>query len=125
MIRLYIALGILLFMSSAAYGAYYYYTDTQERLAALQQNNAKLETAVASKDLVIDEMKETAIELERLNNELTTDLYEAEAYTDELRKKLQEHDLTLLSLRKSGMIEKRINDGTKDIIGELESITSE
>jgi hypothetical protein len=125
MIRLYIALGILLFMSSAAYGAYYYYTDTQERLAAFPQNNAKLETAVASKDLVIDEMKETAIELERLNNELTTDLYEAEAYTDELRKKLQEHDLTLLSLRKSGMIEKRINDGTKDIIGELESITSE
>jgi len=125
MIRLYIALGIVLFMSSAAYGAYYYYTDTQERLAALHVNNAKLETAVSSKDIVIDEMKETAAKLEKLNNELTTDLYEAEAYTDELRKKLQEHDLTLLSLKKSGMIEKRINDGTKNIIGELESITSE
>ena len=124
MVRIYIAFFILAFMSSAAYGAYYYYTDTQERLAALQQNNAKLETAVASKNLVIDEMKQSAAELQELNDQLTTELHAAETYTDELRKKLQEHDLTLLSLKKSGLIEKRINDGTKYIIGELESITS-
>ena len=45
-------------------------------------------------------------------------------YTDELRDKLQKHNLTLLSLKKSGMIEKRVNDATKDILSELESITS-
>jgi len=125
MIRLYIALGILLFMGSAAYGAYYYYTDTQERLAVLHENNAKLETAAKAKDAMIDALESTQEELEAINSQLALDLQSATDYTDELRKKLQEHDLTRLSLKKPGMIEKRVNDGTKDIISELESITSQ
>ncbi len=125
MIRIYIALGILLFMSSAAYGAYYYYTDTQERLAVLHENNAKLETAAKAKDAMIDALESTQEELEEINSQLALDLQSATDYTDELRKKLQEHDLTRLSLKKPGMIEKRVNDGTKDIISELESITSQ
>ena len=84
----------------------------------------KLETAVASKDLVIDDMKATAEELVAINNQLALDLNAAEEYTDGLRKKLQEHDLTRLSLKKPGMIEKRVNDGTKNILSELESITA-
>tara|TARA_B100000575_G_C23142990_1_gene665788 strand:+ start:5474 stop:5851 length:378 start_codon:yes stop_codon:yes gene_type:complete len=125
MVRIYIAIAILLFMGSAAYGAYYYYNDTQERLATLQKNNAKLSTAVESKDLVIDNMKETQKELEAINSQLALDLKDAEGYTDDLRKKLQEHNLTILSLKKPGLIEKRINDGTKNIISELESITAQ
>ena len=125
MIRIYIALGILLFMSSAAYGAYYYYTDTQKRLAILHENNAKLETATKAKDAMIDALESTQEELEAINSQLALDLQSATDYTDELRKKLQEHDLTRLSLKKPGMIEKRVNDGTKDIISELESITSQ
>jgi len=125
MIRLYIALGILLFMGSATYGAYYYYTDTQERLAVLHENNAKLETAAKAKDAMIDALESTQEELEAINSQLALDLQSATDYTDELRKKLQEHDLTRLSLKKPGMIEKRVNDGTKDIISELESITSQ
>ena len=124
MIKVYITLIILAFMSTAAYGAYYYYTDTQERIAALHKNNAKLETAVKSKDNVINEMQKVQNELETVNNQLALDLQEASDYTDELRDKLQKHNLTLLSLKKSGMIEKRVNDATKDILSELESITS-
>jgi predicted Zn-dependent peptidase len=125
MVRLYIAFGILLFMASAAYGAYYYYNDTQERLAILHENNAKLETATKAKDAMIDALEATQEELEAINSQLALDLQSATDYTDELRKKLQEHDLTRLSLKKPGMIEKRVNDGTKDIISELESITSQ
>lgn len=124
MIRIYIALGIVLFMSSAAYGAYYYYTDTQERLAVLHENNAKLETAAQAKDAMIDALESTQDELEAVNSQLALDLQDAYKYTDDLRKKLQEHNLTLLSLKKPGMIEKRVNDATQDILGELESITS-
>lgn len=124
MIKVYITLAIVAFMSSAAYGAYYYYTDTQERLAALQQNNAKLETAVNSKDNVINEMKANNEELQAVNNQLSLDLQNAEKYTDDLRQKLQKHNLTILSLKKPKLIEKRVNDGTKDILDELESITA-
>ena len=125
MIKGYIGLAILLFMLSAAYGAKYYYDTTQNKIAQLQENNVKLETAVASKDLVINDMKKTAKELEAINNQLALDLSQAQNYTDDLRKKLQEHDLTRLSLKKPGMIEKRVNDGTKNILSELESITSQ
>ena len=125
MLKIYVAIGILAFMASAAWGAKYYYDTTQNKIAQLQENNVKLETAVASKDLVIDEMKATAEELEAINNQLALDLTAAEEYTDGLRKKLQEHDLTRLSLKKPGMIEKRVNDGTKNILSELESITAQ
>ena len=124
MIRLYIALGILLFMGSATYGAYYYYTDTQERLAVLHENNAKLETAAKAKDAMIDALESTQEELEAINSQLALDLQSATDYTDELRKKLQEHDLTRLSLQKPGMIEKRVNDATEKLRKQLETDTS-
>lgn len=125
MVKIYITLAILAFMGSASYGAYYYYTDTQERLAVLHENNAKLETATKAKDAMIDALESTQEELEAVNSQLALDLQSATDYTDDLRKKLQEHDLTRLSLKKPGMIEKRVNDGTKNIISELESITSQ
>ena len=45
-------------------------------------------------------------------------------YGDELSKKLREHDLTRLTLRKPGLIEKRVNDATKKVFEELESSTA-
>lgn len=124
MIRIYIALGILAFMASAAYGAKYYYDTTQNKIAQLQENNAILEVATRSKDLVIEEMTANTKELELLNSELALDLQAAYDYTDSLRSVLQDHDLTRLSLQKPGLIERRVNDGTNNIIGELESLTS-
>lgn len=124
MIKLYVTIAILGFTSSAAYGAYYYYNDTQERLATLAQNNAILEVAARSKDLVIEEMTANTKELELLNSELVLDLQAAYDYTDSLRSVLQDHDLTRLSLQKPGLIERRVNDGTNNILGELESLTS-
>ena len=41
----------------------------------------------------------------------------------ELIEKLQKHDLTRLSLKKPGLIEKRINDGTKELFESFESLT--
>ena len=124
MIRIYIALGILAFMASAAYGAKYYYDTTQNKIDQLQKNNATLEVAARSKDLVIEEMTANTKELELLNSELALDLQAAYDYTDSLRSVLQDHDLTRLSLQKPGLIERRVNDGTNNIIGELESLTS-
>ena len=49
---------------------------------------------------------------------------EAEKYGDELSKKLREHDLTRLTLRKPGLIEKRVNDATQKVFEDLESSTA-
>ena len=101
-----------------------YYRDTQKRISALQQNNAKLEVAVQSKEAALNEMTDNFEKQARLNKELSGKLQDAEKYQDDLRSKLQKHDLTRLSIGKPGMMEKRINDDTKKLFSDFESITA-
>ena len=101
-----------------------YYRDTQKRISTLQQNNAKLEVAVQSKEAALNEMTANFEKQTRLNKELSGKLEDAEKDQDDLRSKLQKHDLTRLSIGKPGMMEKRINDDTKKLFSDFESITS-
>ena len=101
-----------------------YYRDTQKRISALQQNNAKLEVAVQSKEAALNEMTANFEKQTRLNKELSGKLEDAEKDQDDLRSKLQKHDLTRLSIGKPGMMEKRINDDTKKLFSDFESITA-
>jgi hypothetical protein len=55
-----------------------------------------------------------------LNNELQSNLREAEAGLDQIRSTLSDHDLTRLALRKPGLIETRINNGTKEVFDQIE-----
>ena len=55
---------------------------------------------------------------------LQQSLQKAEGYNTELQRKLNDHNLTKLSSKKPGLIEKRINDATSKIFRELEEITS-
>ena len=101
-----------------------YYRDTQKRISTLQQNNAKLEVAVQSKEDALNEMTANFEKQARLNKELSGKLEDAEKYQDDLRSKLHKHDLTRLSIGKPGMMEKRINDDTKKLFSDFESITA-
>ena len=101
-----------------------YYRDTQKRISTLQQNNAKLEVAVQSKETALNEMTANFEKQSRLNKELSGKLEDAEKDQDDLRSKLQKHDLTRLSIGKPGMMEKRINDDTKKLFSDFESITA-
>ena len=101
-----------------------YYRDTQQRISTLQQNNAKLEVAVQSKETALNEMTANFEKQSRLNKELSGKLEDAEKDQDDLRSKLQKHDLTRLSIGKPGMMEKRINDDTKKLFSDFESITA-
>ena len=101
-----------------------YYRDTQKRISALQQNNAKLQVAIQSKETALNEMTANFEKQSRLNKELSGKLEDAEKDQDDLRSKLQKHDLTRLSIGKPGMMEKRINDDTKKLFSDFESITA-
>ena len=114
-------LGII---GGVGYGAYAYYQDTQQRIATLQQNNAKLETVAKTNELTINSLQESQEKFATLNKDLQMKLNEAEEYGDDLRKKLHKHNLTRLSIKKPGLIEKRINDGTKKLFESIESLTA-
>ena len=124
MLKIYMLIFVLGIIGGVGYGAYAYYQDTQQRIATLQQNDAKLETVAKTNELTINSMKESQEKFATLNKDLQMKLNEAESYGDELRKKLHKHNLTRLSIKKPGLIEKRINDGTQKLFDSIESITA-
>ena len=124
MIKIYMLIFVLAIFGGVGYGAYAYYQDTQQRIATLQQNNAKLETVAKTNETTINSLKESQEKFATLNKELQDNLNEAERYGDELRKKLHKHNLTRLSIKKPGLIEKRINDGTQKLFDNIESLTA-
>ena len=124
MLKIYMLIFVLAIIGGVGYGAYAYYQDTQQRIATLQQNNAKLETVAKTNETTINSLQESQEKFANLNLELQGKLDEAEKYGDELRKKLHKHDLTRLSIKKPGLIEKRINDGTQKLFNNIESLTA-
>ena len=124
MIKIFGLIIILVVLSGVGYGAISYYNDTQERLATLRDNNAKLEVANKSKEEALKTIQSNVEKTNKLNKELQGRLQDAEVYQDELRKKLQKHDLTRLSEKKPGLVEKKINEGTQKLFNDFESITA-
>ena len=123
MLKVYMMLLVLGIIGSAVGGAYFYYQDTQERIATLQQNNAKLELVARNTQATLDSFQADYERVSGLNNELQENLKEAETYKDQLINQLQDHDLSRLSLKKPGLIETRINNGTRKVFEDIESIT--
>ena len=104
--------------------AYWYYTDSQATIAQLRENAVLLEQANKTNQEAIAQLQEDAALFQKLNAELSNKMAEADSKVDALRNKLIDHDLTQLSLKKPGLIEKRVNNGTKKAFEYLESITA-
>jgi|TARA_R110002111_G_C5783907_1_gene353687 hypothetical protein len=124
MLKIYMLIFVLGIIGGVGYGAYAYYQDTQQRIATLQTNNAKLETVAKTNELTVKSLQANQEKFATLNKDLQMKLNEAEEYGDDLRKKLHKHNLTRLSIKKPGLIEKRINDGTKKLFKSIESLTA-
>ena len=116
-----VLIGIIVAMV-LAFGGYYWLTE--KRLATLTENNAKLTIAAQTNQQTIDKLTNDYEQQQELNSELRVKLTAAEAYGDELAKKFREHDLTMLTLRKPGLIERRVNSATQKILDDMESSTA-
>ena len=116
-----ILMGIIVAMV-LAFGTYYWLTE--KRLAVLTENNAKLSIAATTNQQTIDKLTSDFQQQQELNTELNIKLKASEAYGDNLAKKLREHDLTMLTLKKPGLIERRVNSATQKILNDLESSTA-
>ena len=124
MLKVYILIVVIGLIGGVGYGAYYYYKDTQARIAILTENSAKLEQATNTQKQTINTLVEDAAKYRELNKELNTKLEAANEYKNKLIGKLRKHNLAKLSLQKPGMVEKRINNGTKRLFESLEKLTS-
>ena len=124
MLRIYILIVVLGLVGGVVYGGYYYYKDTQARIQTLTENSAKLEQAAQTQKQTIDILIDDAEKFAKLNNELQLGLVRANDYKNELIGKLRKHNLTRLSQQKPGLVEKRINNGTKKLFESFESLTT-
>ena len=112
-------------MAVMAGGFYFYYKDSQKRLAILTENAAKAELAVEVQKAAIISMKDSFEKQAVLVTNLQGKLSEAEDGYKKLSSKLRRHDLEELSRAKPGLMEKKINNGTKRLLLELEAISGE
>ena len=124
MIKVYAIIIVIGLLGGVAYGAKYYYDTTQNTIAQLRENNAKLEVANQENQATIRQMDADNEVLNALTDQLSLDLQKAEQYGDELRHTLNKHDLTHLANKKPGMIEKNMQNATDKLWNELKSITS-
>ena len=109
-------IGIILVLSLASY---YLYNQNQ----VLTANNLALETAVATQEEAISTMKnDFALQTKALGDlqakSQATQL-EMNRYLDIFKR----HNLTKLAAAKPGMLEPRINNGTKNVFESIEAIS--
>lgn len=116
---------VLLLFGSLIGGGYFYYQDSQATIARLRDNNAKLSLVAETNQATIKQLQQDAVDAEERMQELSVRAKEAEEYQDKLISKLRKHDLTALTLKKPGMIEKRVNNAVVKLGQDLEEYTSD
>ena len=124
MLKIYILIVVIGLVGGVVYGGWYYYKDTQARIQVLTENSVKLETATKLQKSTIDTLVADAKKYAELNRKLDIELKKAHDYKNNLIAKLRKHDLVRLSQQKPGLVEKKINNGTKKLFESFESITA-
>ena len=124
MLKVYILIAVIGLVGGVVYGGWYYYKDTQARIQVLTENSVKLETATKLQKSTIDTLVADAKKYAELNRKLDIELNKAHDYKNNLIAKLRKHDLVRLSQQKPGLVEKKINVGTKKLFKSFESITA-
>ena len=123
MLKLYMLIVVVGLVGGVVYGGYYYYKDTQSRIQTLTENNVKIMAAKEAQDNTIKTLIADREKFDKLNKQLQVKLDKANEYRDTLIDKLRKHDLAKLSMKKPGLVEKRINNGTKKLFRSLENLT--
>jgi len=124
MLKIYILIVVIGLVGGVVYGGWYYYKDTQARIQVLTENSVKLEVATKLQKSTIDTLVADAKKYAKLNRKLDSALKKAHDYKNNLIAKLRKHDLVRLSQQKPGLVEKKINVGTKKLFESFESITT-
>lgn len=123
MLKIYGLLIILGLLAGVGYGAYFYYNDTQQRIATLRTNNANLESSNKSLEVKITAMEKNIKKQIELTNDLNKDLEEAKKANTVIKDLLAQTDLVKNSLADPKASEARINEKVDSFFQSIESAT--
>lgn len=116
-----IFIGILIALLSGA--AYYYYTTTQDRIAALIANNATLTANVQTLTDANNQNIQTIEDLQASYQRVQEDFSRVQSefqiirlQNNELRERLGRHELDALAAARPGLVERRINNASANVM---------
>ena len=124
MLKVYGLLIILGLLAGVGYGAYFYYNDTQQRIATLRSNNAQLESSNKSLEVKITAMEKNIEKQIELTNDLNKSLEEAKKANTVIKDLLAQTDLVKNSLQDPKASEARINEKVDSFFKSIESATT-
>ena len=124
MLKVYGLLIILGLLAGVGYGAYFYYNDTQQRIATLRTNNAQLESSNKSLEVKITAMEKNIKKQIELTNDLNKSLEEAKKANTVIKDLLAQTDLVKNSLADPKASEARINEKVDSFFESIESATT-
>jgi septal ring factor EnvC (AmiA/AmiB activator) len=110
------ALGMLILCGAF----YWYYNDTQERIAILNENNAKLETAVAISEETVSTLQADFATMQQENRRLNVEFAAIDARNKALENRLSRHDIGAAALARTTATEKVLNNASKNVLRCLE-----
>ena len=119
--KLSIILGGLLVVSLS--GSVWYINYLQDQIATLKGNQLILETEIEQQNADIKKLLSDQQTLQTNINSLEKDKQESEREVNRLRETFAKHDLDNLALQKPGLIQTRVNKGTKRVKDTLIALT--
>lgn len=93
---------------------YWYYTDTQKRIAILQENNIKLEVAVQQNEEALNSLQASYASAQEELNTINAEYASIRRQNQQLADKLQKIDLTAAAIANPVGIENAVNRGTEN-----------
>lgn len=118
----YFLIGII--VASLVGGAYVYVSWQSSKIEDLTEDNVRLTEVAERNASAVRSMKAQVARQREQNTQLKEALNKSEETREEMLRIFRDHDLTNLATQKPGLIERRINDGTRKAFDDLESITS-
>ena len=109
-----LALVMFVLMCAMGGGVYWYYNDTQERIAILTENNVKLETAVETNEQALAAQTAAFESMQKQNEKLQKEWTEINNRNRSLENRLSRHDIGASGVAKPGLTEKVLNNATKN-----------
>jgi len=93
--------------------------------AAFEVSESQHKVTTASFKSYRENAENDLAKLRTVSGELDTDYNKARKYINKLEEMLSRHDFGLLTKRKPGLIERRVNRATGRVLNELKGITSD
>jgi chromosome segregation ATPase len=123
--KIMIFLAILTFVGTVVGGAFFYYKDSQATIAALNQQTATLTQAVDQQKEAIEAMEQSIRDQAAIREDMMKEVESARRDVEKLQTKIASHDLKLIASEKAGLLEKKINRATNDVMRCFEIATGD